>query len=106
MYVYICIYIYIYGTTTSAIASDTCHACWCLQEGGTALMGASDCGKLEVVAKLTEAGANLDLQSTVRESGVPCGQCWRSMCVCDCVLTLLIYIHIYIYVYKVSAEIS
>ena len=67
---------------TSATASDASHACCCLQGGYSALMRASMKGVPEVVAKLIAVGAKLDLQDKVSKISVPCGQCWRLICVC------------------------
>jgi len=52
-------------------SDDASHACCCLQDGSSALMVASENGHVEVVGKLTAAGAKLDLLKKVRESGVP-----------------------------------
>jgi len=35
-------------------------------------------GDTETAAKLIDAGAKLDVQDKVRESGGACGSCWRS----------------------------
>jgi len=74
------------GVVTSAIACDASHVSCGLQDGWSALIYASYNGHSAVADKLISAGAKLDLQNKVRESGVPCGLCCRLICACLCLL--------------------
>ena len=74
------------GVVTSAIACDASHVSCGLQSGRAALIYASNYGHSAVADKLISAGAKLDLQNMVWESGVPCGLCCRLICACLCLL--------------------
>jgi len=99
---HICIYLYIHIHIhrNSAIASDASNSCCFLQYGRSVLMEATMKGYPEVAAKLIAAGVKIDLQCEVRERGMACRQCWRTVyvCVCACVSAYYIYLCTYMHV--------